>query len=352
MRSLLVSLHDVTPAHAGAIERAFALLAEVGVSRYALFVVPDWHGRSPVKEYSDFVAKVRERAAQGCEIFLHGLRHDEAGSRRSAGENLRAFGRTAREAEFLALDDAAATERVRQGRALLREVGLEAVGFVPPAWLYRPGLKAVLRQEGLGLMEDAWRVYDLLSGRSLRAPCVQWSTRKAHRAAAGVVINALRVPLERGRRLMRLAIHPPDVVHPWVSRSLRLALKGLLATRTPVRYADVLGRRQENVPRRDGLMTGLRGSGLTVSAVPEISRFLGIVVSMYYDDHPPPHFHVCYAERRAIIEIETGALLDGQLPPRALALVVEWAERHREELRENWRRGRRLGPLEPIAPLE
>lgn len=242
-RPLLVSLHDVTPAHAGAIRRAFALLQEFGVTRYALFVVPDWHGKWPLGEHPDFVAQIRERAALGCEIMLHGLRHDEAGSRRSAGENLRALGRTAREAEFLTLDDGAAAGRVRQGRATLREVGLEPVGFVPPAWLYQPGLQTLLRQEGFALMEDAWRVYHPPSGREVRAPCVQWSTRKAHRAAAGVVINAVRVPLERSRRLMRLAIHPPDVVHPWVSQSLRRALEGLLATRTPVSYGEVFNSR-------------------------------------------------------------------------------------------------------------
>ena len=73
---------------------------------------------------------------------------------------------------------------------------------------------------------------------------------------------------------------------------------------------------------------------------------------MYYDDHSPPHFHVRYAERRAIIDIEAGAVLAGRLPPRALALVVEWTERHRAELRDNWRRARHQAPLEPIAPLE
>ncbi len=241
MRSLLVSLHDVTPAHAGAIERVYALLKEFGVARYALFVVPNWHGAWPLREHPDFVTRVRERAGRGCEIMLHGLRHDEVGARRSMGEDLRALGRTAREAEFLALDEAAAGERVRQGLASLREAGLQPAGFVPPAWLYRPGLRTVLRSQGVAVMEDAWWVYHLASGRRVRAPCVQWSTRKAYRAAAGVVINAVRVPLERGRRLLRLAIHPPDVDHPAVGRSLRRTLERLLATRTPVTYAAVVG---------------------------------------------------------------------------------------------------------------
>lgn len=73
---------------------------------------------------------------------------------------------------------------------------------------------------------------------------------------------------------------------------------------------------------------------------------------MYYDDHPPPHFHVRYGEYRAILEIGAGAVLAGYLLHRALGLVTEWAARHRAELQENWRRARLQGPLTPIPPLE
>ena len=86
--------------------------------------------------------------------------------------------------------------------------------------------------------------------------------------------------------------------------------------------------------------------------MPEISRFFGIIVAMYFDDHPPPHFHVRYGEHRAILEIDPVAVLAGRLPPRALGLVMEWATLHRDELEENWRRARELAPLNPIEPLE
>jgi Domain of unknown function (DUF4160) len=86
--------------------------------------------------------------------------------------------------------------------------------------------------------------------------------------------------------------------------------------------------------------------------VPEISRFFGIVILIYYSDHPPPHFHVRYGEQRAIIGIESLAILEGRLSPRVLGLVVEWASLHREELTADWERARRQEPLEPIAPLE
>jgi len=86
--------------------------------------------------------------------------------------------------------------------------------------------------------------------------------------------------------------------------------------------------------------------------MPEISRFFGIVVQMYYADHDPPHFHVRYAEQRALVAIETLAVLRGSLSPRALALVTEWAALHRAELMGDWELARNEAQLNPIAPLE
>ncbi|WP_142849220.1 DUF4160 domain-containing protein [Telmatospirillum sp. J64-1] len=86
--------------------------------------------------------------------------------------------------------------------------------------------------------------------------------------------------------------------------------------------------------------------------MPEISRFFGIIIAMYYNDHAPPHFHVRYGGQKAIIEIETLALMEGNLSPRALGLVMEWAALHREELREDWTLAVRQQPLKPIRPLE
>jgi hypothetical protein len=86
--------------------------------------------------------------------------------------------------------------------------------------------------------------------------------------------------------------------------------------------------------------------------VPEVSRFFGLVVSMYFDDHLPPHFHVRYAGRHAQIGISSLTILRGTLPPRAHGLVIEWARVHRDELFANWARARVRKPLRKIAPLE
>lgn len=86
--------------------------------------------------------------------------------------------------------------------------------------------------------------------------------------------------------------------------------------------------------------------------MPEISRFFGIIVAMFYDDHEPPHFHVRYGEHKAIIAIDTLAVVAGELPARVLGLATEWAALHRTELEENWRRARARQELKAIPPLE
>ncbi len=86
--------------------------------------------------------------------------------------------------------------------------------------------------------------------------------------------------------------------------------------------------------------------------MPEISRFFGIVIRMYYDEHLPPHFHAEYGEHHALVDINTLAVMFSSLSPRALGLVMEWAALHQEELRTQWDRARNLQPLGRIAPLQ
>jgi hypothetical protein len=85
--------------------------------------------------------------------------------------------------------------------------------------------------------------------------------------------------------------------------------------------------------------------------MPEICRFYGLVMTMYWNDHNPPHFHARYGEWHAEIDIQTLALLKGTLPPRAMAMTIEWALLHRCELLTQWNRARRQLPLQTIEPL-
>jgi len=85
--------------------------------------------------------------------------------------------------------------------------------------------------------------------------------------------------------------------------------------------------------------------------MPEISRFLGIVITMYFNDHNPPHFHVRYENWRAVVGIEHLDLRGGTLPPRVMSLVAEWAALHRHELMANWISLETEGTFRRIPPL-
>jgi hypothetical protein len=85
--------------------------------------------------------------------------------------------------------------------------------------------------------------------------------------------------------------------------------------------------------------------------MPELSRFLGIVIAMYYNDHGPPHFHALYGGFEVTVEIESG-IVRGAFPPRALAHVQEWREMHQAELLHDWELARKREPLAKIPPLE
>jgi hypothetical protein len=86
--------------------------------------------------------------------------------------------------------------------------------------------------------------------------------------------------------------------------------------------------------------------------MPRISQFFGIIIAMYYNDHSPPHFHATYAEYEARVAIETLGVEEGNLPRRALAMVLEWAVLHRAELLDDWERAREGMPLVQIEPLD
>ena len=86
--------------------------------------------------------------------------------------------------------------------------------------------------------------------------------------------------------------------------------------------------------------------------MPEVSRFYGIIIAMYYNEHNPPHFHAKYGEFIAEIDIRTLQILKGEIPKRAKALVLEWADEHRDELIQDWELARQKSELKGIEPLK
>jgi hypothetical protein len=92
--------------------------------------------------------------------------------------------------------------------------------------------------------------------------------------------------------------------------------------------------------------------GQVLDAMPEICRFHGLVIFMYFNDHEPAHFHVRGGATRARVRVDPVSVLSGNLRGRALALVLEWATVHQHELLDNWDRLRTERPVRRIEPLE
>jgi uncharacterized protein len=236
--NLLVSIHDVAPPNLAAVRRLWQLCREVGVAP-ALLVVPDWHGSAPIERDAGFLGWVRDAVALGAEVLLHGERHDESGRPRAARDHLRAAGRTAREGECLTLDALELEALVARGLARFRALGLEATGFVPPAWLMRADARPGIYAAGAPLTEDDAAIH-LASGRRLEAPVLRWSARTPARAVGSMAVAAGRWRLQRRVPTMRIALHPGDLNHPGVTRSVTRALGRWTTGRRSVPYSSLL----------------------------------------------------------------------------------------------------------------
>jgi hypothetical protein len=240
---LLISIHDVSPAQAPAVHRLWSLCTARGITP-TLLVVPNWHGEWPLENHPRFVEWLRARAADGAEIALHGERHDEVGLPRRLPDRWRAWGRTDSEGEFLTLDAASARERLVRGLELLRRLGLEATGFVPPAWLAREVTHDAAAAAGLAFSEDERSVRLLAMSKRVRSPVVRWSARTNTRAWGSVGVAGARSLLQRRARFPRIALHPGDLEHPATARSVVRTLDRWLRRHSPGSYADL----QASVP--------------------------------------------------------------------------------------------------------
>jgi uncharacterized protein len=233
---LLVAIHDVTPAHAAAVERLWHMCEKRRVLP-ALFVVPNWHGAWPLEDFRFFTDWTRARAAEGADIFLHGERHDEIGLPRHLSDEVRAIGRTDREGEFLTLNAGAASARIGRGVARLKRVGLSPMGFVAPAWLARRDCAPIVRDHGLRVSEDARAIYLHTRGTRLESPVVRWSARTEWRARVSPTVVSLASWRHRRHWLVRIALHPQDLAHESTLASIEATLDHWVSQRTPWAYA-------------------------------------------------------------------------------------------------------------------
>jgi hypothetical protein len=239
-RSLIVSIHDVSPLTMDRTRTILSDLHHLGLPRTSLLVIPNHHHRAPVKDHPDFAANLRAFAAEGHEIVLHGYYHlrPKTGDSRISRFTTEIY--TAGEGEFFDLDHAAAAERLSRGRADLAACGTTTVGFIAPAWLLGDAALRAVREAGFRYTTTINTIQDLKDNRTTATRSMVWSVRAPWRRTLSLAWNRALASALRSTEPLRIGLHPPDWDHPHIrSQILRLTSRAL-AARTPMTYQDWL----------------------------------------------------------------------------------------------------------------
>jgi uncharacterized protein len=239
-RLLLASIHDVSPRFESEVDGLADLLRSRVGDRIALLVVPNHWGDAPIVRGSPFAARLRQWAETGFEIFLHGFFHRDEAHHAGAADRVRASFMTAGEGEFLGLDRSAAAARIHDGRSLLEDItGRPIAGFVAPAWLYGQGAMEALGDCSIAIAEDHLRVWSPASGRQLaHGPVITWASRSRPRLVSSLVAAAAlrHAPL----KVLRVGVHPPDIRHPALVRSIQSTFRSAARNRRAAAYTELL----------------------------------------------------------------------------------------------------------------
>jgi predicted deacetylase len=243
-RSLLISLHDVTPFHLERIRRAEDLYRELGLAKVAYLFVPEYHGGHPSAGDPAFAEWCRKERPFRVQWHLHGWHHLETpepgAPAGGAGDALKRRLLTAGEGEFLALSPEGQRRRLDAGLSAFRAcLGADPEGFVAPAWLFNAHLLPLLKEKGIRHTEDHRRLYRADTGAALPSPVITWATRTAVRKYGSLVVCPLLARVFGGSPCLRVAMHPFDFDHPATVRSIRAVLEYLRPGREQVFPTDL-----------------------------------------------------------------------------------------------------------------
>jgi len=243
-RRLLTSIHDVTPYHLDRLDRLVPIVEQaVGVGRYALLVVPDFHRSGLIRDNMAFARQLRGWSEAGCEIFLHGFTHLDEVQHTSRAARLKAERMTAGEGEFLGIDYSEAAGKLEQGRTMLEDmIGGPVAGFIAPAWLYGPDSLKAIADRGFTLVEDHFRVWNPQSGAVLaRGPVLTYASRSPLRLASSLLWSRLATIALARAKTVRFAVHPHDIDSPALVHEIGRALGAFSASHRPSAYRELVG---------------------------------------------------------------------------------------------------------------
>lgn len=231
-----VSIHDVSPRWRDEVETALGWCRDIG-ARPGLLVVPDFHRAHPLRDDARYCARLRELAADGHEVFLHGYHHlspEGQGIAHFVAQRVASAG----EAEFAAYAREEGEALLDRGLTLLRGLSLPVHGFIPPAWARRAWLLPALAARGVDYTEDQLFAYRPVAGRRALRPAINYASRTLGRRVTSVAYARLARGWLHAGIGVRVAIHPADLHHRWLVDETR-ALLAWAKGRTTNRVADL-----------------------------------------------------------------------------------------------------------------
>jgi predicted deacetylase len=234
---LVVSLHDVSPHTRAECALILRALAERGVPRCSLLVIPDHHHSGHMLKDAAFAEWLREQAAVGHEVVVHGYYHQRARrEKETVREKFTTRLYTADEGEFYDLDRPAAAPLVARAREEFRQLGVSTTGFIAPAWLLSDEAQSALRELGCEYTTRLGSVIDLQTGRTFLSQSLVWSVRSSWRRWMSLRWNSFLYRRLAANPLLRIAIHPVDRQHPGIWQQIGELVSRALADREPLTY--------------------------------------------------------------------------------------------------------------------
>ena len=237
MPDLVVSLHDVSPLTQESCTRILEQLAEAGVRQTSLLVVPNFHGKAPVREHPEFQQWLSSQVAAGHEPVLHGYYHRRQS--KPGDSPLTTFTTefyTAGEGEFFDLQRDEALKLLKCGLATFKFLPRVISGFVAPAWLLGTEAREAVRLARFRYTTSVGGVWMFKDDRHIPSRSLVWSTRSSWRQIVSLGWNSSLAGLLRGAGLLRIGIHPPDYQVRAVWAQIKTLIARALETRTAVSY--------------------------------------------------------------------------------------------------------------------
>ncbi|MHA3775035.1 DUF2334 domain-containing protein [Verrucomicrobiota bacterium sgz303538] len=245
-RSLVVSIHDVSPHTARACSDIVAELEQLGVARTSLLVVPDHHHRGHFLRDPSFCEWLTQQVQKGHEAVIHGYYHQR--TRRtdeSVTAKLTTRVYTADEGEFFDLERSVAAELVAKAREEFRTLDLEPSGFIAPAWLLSDAAEQALRDLGIRYTTRLGSVLDLTKEQKTSSQSLVWSVRSGWRRVVSLAWNASLFRRLQTAPLLRISIHPVDLQHSAIWRQIVRLTSAALESREPHTYESWIAKDAE-----------------------------------------------------------------------------------------------------------